>query len=171
MGDRLERMKEKVDIRQAGAKDVPVISRIIRESFRDVAEKFALTRENSPKHPSNCEDAWVESDLEKDIVYYLLERDSQPMGCVAFERSTTEVCFLERLAVLPESRRRGFGRALVEHVLDVAREQGFRTVSIAIIAEHVELKDWYRNLGFVEKDTKSFPHLPFVVEFLTYELI
>jgi diamine N-acetyltransferase len=164
-------MKENTHIRQVTARDVPVVSRVIRDSFRDVAEKFHLTRENCPRHPSNCEDSWVESDLGKGIVYYLLERDSEPAGCVAFERSTTDVCVLERLAVLPESRGNGFGQALVEHVFDVAREQGFRIVSIAIIANHDELKNWYQRLGFVERETKTFPHLPFLVAFMTCELV
>ncbi len=157
-------------IRRTTLEDASVLSRIIRESFRDVAERFGLTPENCPKHPSNCEDWWIENDFAKGVVYYVLENDSGPVGCVALEKSSGGVCSLERLAVLPGSRRKGFGRALVEHVFDVANEQGFRSVSIAIIADHHELKDWYKRLGFVEKETKAFPHLPFVVEFLTREL-
>ena len=108
--------------------------------------------------------------MQRGVGYFLLERNSQPVGCVALERSTGTTCFLERLAVLPESRSKGYGQALVHHVLDEAKKQGFDSVSIAIIADHGELKRWYQRLGFTEKETKGFPHLPFQVLFLNHDL-
>ena len=95
---------------------------------------------------------------------------NQTIGCVAVERANTEVCYLERLAVLPDYRRRGFGKALVEHVLSEAKLLGAHCVSIGIIAEHTELKEWYKELGFVEGETKEFPHLPFRVTVMPYEI-
>lgn len=163
-------MHEMIHIRQATKKDIPTLSEIIRRSFRDVAERFALTPQNCSKHPSNCEDTWLEADMEKGIRYYLLERGAQPTGCVALERSALTTCFLSRLAVLPQSRGKGLGRSLVHHVFAQAKKQGFDNVSIAIIADHTELKNWYLRLGFTEKETKAFSHLPFRVVFLTCEL-
>jgi predicted GNAT family acetyltransferase len=72
------------------------------------------------------------------------------------------------LGVLPDDRERGFGKALVEHALSEARRLGVNYVSIGIIAEHTELRDWYKRLGFVEGKTKGFPHLPFCVTFMSY---
>jgi N-acetylglutamate synthase-like GNAT family acetyltransferase len=109
-------MKEKIHIRQATEKDIHVLSGIIRNSFRDVADKFGLTPQNCPKHPSNCDDSWVDAEMQKGITYCLLEIDSQPAGCVALERSTSTICSLNRLAVLPQSRRKGLGQALVSHI-------------------------------------------------------
>lgn len=42
---------------------------------------------------------------------------------------------LERLAVLPEKRNQGLGKALVEHVLSKARELGVDGINIGIIAD------------------------------------
>ena len=163
-------MNETINTRQATARDISALSEIIRMSFRDVADRFSLTPENCPKHPSNCEASWVEGDMRKGIAYYLLECNSRPVGCVALERQTPTICLLERLAVLPESRGKGLGRSLVHHVFAEAKKQGFGTVRIAIIADHSDLKSWYRRLGFTEMETKSFPHLPFNVMFLNHEL-
>ncbi len=163
-------MNATINIRQATPKDIAALSKIIRLSFRDVADRFGLTPQNCPKHPSNCEASWVEGEMQKGIGYYLLECNSQPVGCVALERSTQTICFLERLAVLPESRGKGLGRCLVHHVFAEAKKQGFLTVSIAIIAHHGDLKTWYQRLGFTEMETKSFPHLSFNVMFLNHEL-
>ena len=89
---------------------------------------------------------------------------------MALEQAGPEVCYLERLAVIPAQQRLGFGRALVDHVLDAARLLGARQVDIGIIAEHFELKEWYKKIGFVEQRKAHFPHLPFEVLFMSKTL-
>ena len=153
-------------IRKAAAADVPVVAEFIRRSFRDVAERFGLTPENCPTHPSNCTDAWVESALRKGVTYYVLEHDGQPCGTVAMERADADVCYLERLAVLPEHRRRGFGEALVGAVIAEARGIGARRVEIAIIAQQTDLREWYQRRGFALTRTVDIAHLPFAVTFM-----
>ena len=157
-------------IRAAGSADVPVLSGLIRVSFGDVAERFALTLENCPKHPSNCTDEWIENDFARGVAYYILESDGTPVGCVALEKANPELCYLERLGVLPQSRRKGFGKALVDHVLYEATAVGAKQIGIGIISDDVELKLWYQRIGFVAKETKEFAHLPFLVTFMLYEL-
>jgi ribosomal protein S18 acetylase RimI-like enzyme len=157
-------------IRAAGFADVSVLSGLIRVSFRDVAEKFALTLANCPKHPSNCTDEWIENDFARGVVYYILESDGTPVGCVALEKANPDLCYLERLGVLPQSRRKGFGKALVDHVFYEARAVGAKQIGIGIISDDTELKLWYQRIGFVEKETKEFAHLPFLVTFMSYEL-
>jgi ribosomal protein S18 acetylase RimI-like enzyme len=161
---------EKIYIRAAGFADIPVLSDLIRVSFRDVAERFALTLESCPKHPSNCTDEWIEKDFARGVAYYILEHDGAPVGCVALEKANPELCYLERLGVLPRSRRKGFGKALVDHVCYEASFLGAKQISIGIISDDTELKLWYQRIGFVEKETKEFAHLPFLVTFMSYEL-
>jgi GNAT superfamily N-acetyltransferase len=157
-------------IRAAGFADVPVLSGLIRVSFRDVAERFALTLENCPKHPSNCTDEWIENDFARGVAYYILESDGTPVGCVALEKANPELCYLERLGVVPQSRRKGFGRELVDYLLYEARALGAKQIGIGIISDDTELKLWYQRIGFVEKETKEFDHLPFLVTFMSYKL-
>ena len=157
-------------IRQTHIEDVAVLTGIIQQAYQDVARRFNLTPENCPKHPSNCTDTWVKRDLARGVLYYILQCDDMPAGCVALEKASPNTCYLERLAVLPEMRRNGFGRMLVDHVLDEASLIGAKQVSIGIIADQAELKSWYKNMGFKEEATKQFEHLPFHVTFLTYGL-
>jgi GNAT superfamily N-acetyltransferase len=144
---------------------------MIRDSFRDVAVRFSLTPENSPKHPSNCETSWVTSDQSKGVQYFVASRQGESVGCAGLERGPEGVSYLERLAVLPEHRRQGLGAALVGHAASRARSNGSTRLGAAIIAEHTDLKDWYLRLGFVETGTKSFPHLPFTVAFLELQIL
>jgi ribosomal protein S18 acetylase RimI-like enzyme len=161
---------EPINIRQADSDDITVLSSLIRYSFRTVAERFNLTSENCPKHPSNCTEEWIQNDVFRGVVYYILECNGIPAGCAALEKAPPDLSYLERLAVLPEVRKRGFGKTLVNHVFDQAKDSGARQMSIGIVSDDIELKGWYRNIGFVEGETKEFTHLPFMVTFMTYEL-
>ncbi|MFC1515266.1 GNAT family N-acetyltransferase [Thermodesulfobacteriota bacterium] len=163
-------MKLKTQVVKAGFADVSLLSNLIRESFRDVAERFGLTPDNCPKHPSNCTDQWIEDDFGRDVTYYILTINGTPQGCVALEKANPEICYIERLGVLPETRRKGFGKALVDHCLLKARTLAVKEISIGIIADDTELKQWYKKMGFVEGETRGFAHLPFLVTFMSYVL-
>ena len=150
--------------------DIPTMVQIIRKAFYDVAVRFGLTEDNCPRHPSNCKPDWIEEALTKGVRYFILDSKGLSCGCVALEQAGPEVCYLERLAVLPAKQHRGYGRALVDHALDKAGVSGAHRVDIGIIAAHNELKDWYRKIGFVEQKKATFPHLPFEVLFMSKAL-
>ncbi len=113
---------------------------------------------------------WVESALKKGIKYYILERKNVPCGCVALDQAQSDVFYLQRLSVLPQFRRNGFGELLVNYALNEAKRLGARRVEIGIISDQTELKDWYRKFGFSTKKENRFQHLPFVVAFMTKKL-
>ena len=157
-------------IRKATKAYKSVLVKLLRESFRDVAEKFALTIENCPNFAGFNAKERVEGDFEKGLKYYILEENGKACGCIALEKAGLEVCYLERLAVLPEHRHKGFGRALVNHLFERANQMGFRRVEIGLISKHRKLKKWYKTFGFVQSRTKKFDHLPFIVAFMYKEL-
>ena len=157
-------------IKEATLDDREILAMLIRDSFRDVACRFSLTKDNCPKHPSNCASSWIESDILRGVQYYILYVDENPVGCVAIEKPNADVCYLERLSVLPEMRGKHLGIRLVQHALECAALKGARKVSIGIIDEQTELKEWYVQLGFVATEIKSFPHLPFTVCLMEFEI-
>ncbi|MBU0991801.1 MAG: GNAT family N-acetyltransferase [Proteobacteria bacterium] len=162
-------MDQSATIREATIADRNVLAHIIRESFRDVAARFLLTPENCPKHPSNCTTSWIESDMARGVQYFIMAIDGYPIGCVGLESPNTDICYIERLSVLPEMRGKHHGISLVRHALECATLNGACSVSIGIIAEHTELKNWYKGLGFDEVQIKRFPHLPFQVCLMEYQ--
>ena len=155
-------------IREANVADIATIALLIREANKDVAEKFGLTADNSPKHPSFCTAAWVQSDLDRGERYFILEKGSVPIACVAYENPSAGLAYLNRLSVLPAHRNKGIGATLVQHIIQLARAYSIKTISIGVIGEHEELQRWYRNMGFVDGETRRFPHLPFSVKFMSY---
>jgi GNAT superfamily N-acetyltransferase len=164
----LEQIKKNLpQIREAKRSEAELLARIIRKSFLDVAERFNLPPERTPTHPSNCQPDWVEKAMAKGVTYYVMEQDGRAVGCVALENAGEGVFYLERLAVLPEIRRNGYGSMLVDRALNEARRMGAKTVQIGIIAEQTELENWYARRGFKTTGRKSFDHLPFTVAFMS----
>ena len=158
-----------MEIRQADMTAAGDLAQLIRTAFSDVARRFGLTPENTPKHPSNCTEQWVVEAMGKGVRYYGLDTEDALCGCVALERAGDDVFYLERLAVLPRFRRRGWGRALVDHACLEARAAGATRLEIGIIDAQTELKSWYVGLGFVQTRTAEYRHLPFTVCHLNRE--
>ena len=157
-------------IKTATINDGAVLSDLIRKSYRDVAQRFDLTPENCPKHPSNCTDDWIRNDFARGISYFIIEHNGRPAGCAALEIPEPALGYLERLAVLPAHRCQGIGRRLADHVFNRAKASGVKKISIGIIAAQTDLKRWYQEIGFMEGETKEFEHLPFLVTFMIYHL-
>ncbi|MDD3258602.1 MAG: GNAT family N-acetyltransferase [Smithellaceae bacterium] len=153
-------------IRKGGKEDIDILAEIIRDAFQDVADRFGLNEQNSPTHPSNCRTEWLMREMNRGVVFYVLEAQGEPAGCVALEKINDEVCYLERLAVLPRKQKKGFGEALVKHALSQARLLKAYRVQIGIIADDQALHDWYEKLGFEEVERKNFPHLMLEVAFM-----
>ena len=164
------RIDDTITVREANEADVGTLVTLLRESFQDVAERFGLTVENCPKNLAFCTDQRIKGDLERGLSYYILEHDGEPCGCVALEKASPDVCYLERLAVLPQHRRKSYGRILVKHIFEEASRNGSQRVEIGIIARDTKLRNWYGKFGFVLKGTKTFDHLPFVVAFMSAKI-
>ena len=157
-------------IKEANEADMGVLVTLIRSSFRDVGQRFELTIENCPKFVGFCAKERVKKDFEKGLRYYILEENDQACGCVALEKAGPDFCYLGRLAVLPGHRKKGYGKALVNHIFEQARALGSQRVEIGIISKDRKLKNWYRKFGFVQKGTRKFDHLPFIVAFMSVKL-
>ena len=160
--------KVTVRIREAFGDESGTLAGIISAANRDVAIRFGLDADNCPKHPSFCTREWVTADLSRGERYFVLEDGGVPVACVAYETPNAEIAYLNRLSVLPEWRRRGYGEQLVAHVIALARAATIPAISIGVIDAHEDLQRWYRKQGFADGETKRFPHLPFAVKYMRY---
>jgi len=179
------------NIQQANPSYAAPIAALVSDSNKDVAIRFNLTDKNSPKHPSFCSVDWVKEDFERGVVYFIFKLKDKPVGCVAFETPDPDTAYLNRLSVIPSARNTGIGNKLVLHHLNYSKKRAISSntgignklvlhhlnyskkraiskVSIGIIAQHTELKNWYKQIGFQEGETKQFEHLPFEVCYMSY---
>ena len=146
--------------------DIKNSVKVIRDSFRTVAVEFNLNRNNSPTHPSFMTLRQLRDLKRRGGKFFGFFKDNLYIGFVAIEKADENTYYMEKLAVLPEQRHRGYGRELVEFVFDYVKRNKGKTVSIGIINEHEVLKNWYTVIGFKETGVKKFEHLPFTVCFM-----
>jgi len=143
---------------------------VIRASFLTVAKEFNLTMENAPTNPAFIKfDALLKMREKSIAMFAVLHADTQ-IGFVAIEKANEDTYYMEKLAVLPEFRHRGYGRMIMDFVSDFVRKNGGKRIGIGIINENTVLKQWYENYGFREIERKKFQHLPFTVCLMSKEI-
>ena len=104
-------------ITQLAPDDIPAAAEVIRQAFATVAEAFDLTEENCPANGAFLRDAALAEEQERGTVLYGLSDEDGLSGCMALKRKDEATFYLEKLAVAPWSRNRGYGGALVAHAL------------------------------------------------------
>ena len=144
---------------------------VIRDAFETVALEFNLTRDNCPSSPAFVTIRQLRDLRIKGVKFFGLFQDGVQVGFVAVERADDTVYYLEKLAVPPQYRHRGYGKKLVKFVLEYVKERKGERVSLGMIDQSTVLKDWYKTLGFCETGTKKFEQLPFTVCFMDKSLL
>jgi GNAT superfamily N-acetyltransferase len=144
---------------------IELTTAVIREAFSEVTQAMGLTLQNAPSNPAFTTVEKMVA-MQQKMPFFGLYLDGVQVGCVAVEKASDQVYYLERLAVLPAYRHAGYGAKLVDFVMDYARQHAADKVSLGMIDKHKVLKDWYKSLGFVETGTKQFEGLPFIVCFM-----
>jgi ribosomal protein S18 acetylase RimI-like enzyme len=153
-------------------KEITTCVEVICRSFQTVAAEFGITRENAPTNPAFMTLERIQGAAAKGAVFFGAFPGKVMEGCVAVEPSHDDprIFYIERLAVLPESRHKGLGRMLMSHAEAFIKERGGATASIGLMNENTALKNWYLSLGFMETRIQKFPHMPFTVCFMEKRL-
>ena len=139
---------------------------VIADSFRTIAIEFNLNQDNCPTHPSLVTLKQLQEMTRKRLKLFGLFEDNTQVGFVAVEKKKAKVFSIEKLAVLPEHRHKGYGGELLEFVGDYVKNLEGKTLSIGIINEHNVLKKWYESKSYQETTVTKFAHLPFTVCFM-----
>ena len=143
---------------------------IIRSSFLTVAEEFGLTENNCPSHTAFMTIDKLQKQFDDCRPMFLFYQDDVPVGYFSLAKCGDEEWELNNLAVLPEYRRLGIGKSLVNYAVTTVKNYGSNKISIGIIEENTLLKNWYLKLGFNHISTHKFEHLPFTVGFMKMEI-
>lgn len=143
---------------------------IIRFSFLTVAKEFGLTENNCPSHTAFMIIDKLETQFDAGRPMFLFYQDANPVGYFSLAKCSDDEWELNNLAVLPEYRHLGIGKALVDYAISTVKNHGGNKISIGIIEENSTLKNWYMKLGFKNISTRKFEHLPFTVGFMELNL-
>ena len=164
-------MEPDIIIRELNGAEISRGAAVIRDSFRSVAEELGLTRENIPNHPSFMTPEELKGLIDRGIKFFGLFLEGRQIGSVAVEEADDGVYFLQKLAVLPEYRKSGYGRELVNFVIDYVKNNGCKKLALGIWDIQAGLKEWYRQLGFKVNSTRDIEHLPLTVCLMDMEIM
>lgn len=153
-----------------GRERLPAAVEIIRRSFASVASQFGLTYENCPGNGAFITEERLRNTLKRNARLFILNLAVEAAGCIIAKRKNAEIWYVEKLAVLPQHRRQGYGRALLNHAEAYIWNEGGRQILIGIISTHNKLLRWYENAGYAASETREFASLPFSVLYLTKAL-
>jgi len=59
-------------------------------------------------------------------------------------------CDINRIAVLPDFRRKGIGKELLKKLLDILKEEGVEEVFLEVRESNIPAIELYRRFGFKE---------------------
>jgi ribosomal protein S18 acetylase RimI-like enzyme len=80
---------------------------------------------------------------------FVWEEDGRLVGSAnVLRQGATDRWYIANVAVLPEYRRRGIARRLVEACMDLAKERGAKTLLLDVVAGNVPAVSLYERLGF-----------------------
>lgn len=147
---------------------LPLYADVIRRSFATVANDFQLTIKNCPTHTSFITDSRLKEQFKDGYYPYGYFADGKLVGFVSLTNIGNGEYELKNLAVLPEFRRLGYGKALLDYCKMKLKELGGTKIIIGIIEEHTVLKEWYTANGLIHTGTKKFDHLPFTAGYMEW---
>ena len=143
---------------------------IIRSSFITVVEEFGLSENNCPSHTAFMTIDKLQKQFDDGRPMFLFYQDAISVGYFSLAKCSNEEWELINLAVLPEYRHLGIGKALVDYAVTTVKNNGGNKISIGIIEENIKLKNWYMKYGFNYISTRNFEHLPFTVGIMELNL-
>jgi putative acetyltransferase len=97
----------------------------VRELLRRHME---FARDNTP--PEDVHALEVDQLVDPGVTFYSCRRDGELLAVGALKQLDGRHAELKSMHTAAEARRSGVGRAMVEHLIGVARDHGFRRVSL-----------------------------------------
>lgn len=146
------------DIRKAEFSDASMLNFLIRKCFSDVAQRFGITMENTPDHPSNSSVETVQKSISNGIKFFIKIDRGIPAGYMGLEHTSDSVCSIVHLGVLPGRRRRGFGTELLEKAVVESKKVGAGCIVSNILTDDTALRQWHEKFGFSETKNPSEKH-------------
>jgi len=93
----------------------------------------------------------VDGLIDPAVTFYSLRADGELLGIGAIKQLDLEHGEIKSMHTAQAARGRGVGRAVLGHLLDVARSRGYRRVSLetGTMAEFAPARALYASAGFI----------------------
>ena len=91
----------------------------------------------------------------ENAVYFVLEENNKIIGGCGIRQldgTTEKICELQRMFILPETRGKGYGKALMDHCLASAKKSGYHHIYLETLSGMHEALKLYAKSGFKKID-------------------
>jgi len=156
------------NIKPLSSVHLPEFADVIRKSFATVAKDYGLTIENFPNHWSFATNERLSEKLKNECYSFGYFKNEKLVGFVSLADIGKCVYELGTLAVLPEYRHLGYGKALINFCKEKTREFGGNKIVISLVDTHTVLKEWYLSNDFLYTETKKYEHIPLPIAYMEW---
>ena len=156
-------------IKEIERNDIPQCVKVIRTSFKTVADEFGFSVENAPAFTAFAttdEKLFFQLDIERRLMYACYSDNNEIIGYYALVIQENSECELNNLCVLPEYRHNHIGGQLLKSAFIQAQKNDCNKINIGIVEENQTLRKWYEKYGFVHTGTKKFDFFPFTCGYM-----
>ena len=101
----------------------------LADDVRELLERH-LAYAKATTAPEDVHALEVEALLDPSVTFFSFRADGELLGVAALQRLDGEHAEIKSMHTAEAARGRGIGRAMVDHLVVVAREAGYRRVSI-----------------------------------------
>lgn len=139
-----------IHIRPITAADNAAIAKIIRDTLTE----FGTARPGTVYYDEST-DRLSEVFTADGSCYYIAEQDGFILGGAGIYPTAgldDDVCELVKMYLIPQVRRQGLGRKLIEHCIDFASHHGYRQIYLETMPELSLAISLYEKMGFSRLD-------------------
>jgi RimJ/RimL family protein N-acetyltransferase len=90
-------------------------------------------------------------DLLKDEVLYVYENDEKPVGMfklIRLKHRADHVAYLGGLAIHPDFAGQGFGKKMLQEIIDLGKEMGLLRIELSAATHNLKAIRLYESVGF-----------------------
>jgi putative acetyltransferase len=126
---------------------------VITQERPDAPDAIVLIQELDallePLYPSESRHGFsVQKLIDDGVAFFVVRDDGAPAGCGGIKLFGTEYGEIKRMYVRPQFRGKGFGRRMLEHLADHARQRGVTLLRLETGIHQQEAIALYERMGF-----------------------
>jgi N-acetylglutamate synthase-like GNAT family acetyltransferase len=100
------------------------------------------------------------SDTSSPHIYYLVELEGATIGMGALHQTSENVAEIKRMYIQPAYRRKGYGKTLLQQLLQKAKELGCHTIHLETAQFMTAAQNLYHSHGFIERNEYPETEIP-----------
>jgi putative acetyltransferase len=101
--------------------------------------------------------------LTSEIKYVFTDENGNPVGMFKlfpWIYRASHIAYLGGLAIHPAFASKGFGRKMMQEIIELANQQGYKRIELSVATENLKAIELYKKLGFeVEGIMKKYTYL------------